>query len=313
MPLDPQAARLVAAARPLPIGRMAIGDLRLAYETARRPLQPPPESVASVEDHAVPGAAGPVGLRVYRPAGDGADRPLPVLLWLHGGGWTFGSLDGYDQLCRALANAGHCMVASVDYRLAPEHPFPAAWDDAQAALAGLRDRAGAVGADPGRIAVGGDSAGGTLAAVLALAERDAGRPLAGQVLVYPALDLAGETPSMAENGEGYVLTRAMMRWFIANYVPDPAARADWRVSPARADDLAGVAPAFVLTAEYDPLRDEGNAYAARLMASGVAVEHVEWPGMIHPFLSLGGALDAAGEATARIGGALRRAFAAPDP
>ncbi|MCC7273338.1 MAG: alpha/beta hydrolase [Alphaproteobacteria bacterium] len=310
MTVHPQVAKVLEGAGRVPFGQLPVAELRTAYEAARLPLQPPRPAVASVAERIVDGPGGPLPIRVYRPAAP-APGPLPVLVYLHGGGWVLGTLEGYETLCRILANGAGAIVVSVGYRLAPEHRFPAALEDTLAALDWVQAEAAALGADPTRVALGGDSAGGNLTAAAALVVRDTGRPpLALQVLIYPAVDLAEEWPSMAENAEGYLLTRAGMRWFVAQYLADDGQRLDPRASPLRAASHAGLAPAFVLTAEYDPLRDEGNAYAARLAAAGVPVEHVCWPGMVHPFVSMGGVIDAAAAAQARICDALRRAFGA---
>ena len=205
------------------------------------------EQVARAQDLEIPGPVGAIPVRAYAPAGDG---PLPVVVYYHGGGWVLGGLESHDGTCRALANAAGALVVSVDYRLAPEHPFPAAVDDAWAALTWVADNAGDLGGDPARIVVAGDSAGGNLAAVAALLARDAGAPvLRGQLLVYPVTDATMASGSIEENGEGYFLTKADMDWFYGHYAPDRPS--DWRLSPLVAEDLTGLAPALVLTAEYD--------------------------------------------------------------
>jgi acetyl esterase len=247
----------------------------------------PPE-VGSVEDRTVPGPAGDIPVRVYRPDVEG---PAPILVFLHGGGWVIGNLDSHDVSCRALCKRAEVVVVSVDYRLAPEHPHPAASDDAWAALTWVAAHGDEVGGDASRLAVGGDSAGGNLAALMALRARDEGGPaLRHQMLIYPVTDLAAETASHVENGEGYFLTTETMRWFIDHYLgPDRAHGdpADPAISPLRADDLSGLPPAQVLTAEFDPLRDEGDAYAARLAEAGVPVDHVQHPGLVHGFIGMG--------------------------
>ena len=309
MPVHPQVATLLAGSGGVPFGRLPAPELRIAYEVARLPLQPRRPAIGHVEERAIPGPGGTLPVRVYRPF-DVPAGPLPVFVWLHGGGWVLGTLEGYETLCRGFANQTRGLVVSVGYRLAPEDRFPAALDDAIAAIDWVRANATALGADPARVAVGGDSAGGNLSAAAALVVRDSGRPqLSLQVLVYPAVDLAEEWPSVAENAEGYLLTREGMRWFIAQYVDGATDRTDPRVSPIRAARHDCLAPAMIITAEFDPLRDEGNAYAGKLRAASVPVEHVCWPGMVHPFLSLGGVIDAAQEAQAMISAALVRAFA----
>jgi acetyl esterase len=242
----------------------------------------PPLPMATVTERTVPGADGPLPARLYVP--EGAATPSPLLVYLHGGGWVIGDLDTHDPVCRFLAREARVRVLSVAYRLAPEHPFPAAVDDALAAWRGAVAAAGSVGADPARVAIGGDSAGGTLAAVTCLALRDAGEPLpAFQLLIYPGTDMAARTRSYDLFGEGFYLTEAEMDWFKDQYLPDPADRVDWRASPLRAKDLRGLPPAWVATAGFDPLRDEGEAYAQRLVDAGVRVAPRRFPGLIHGF------------------------------
>jgi acetyl esterase len=263
------------------------------------------EPVHEVRDLAAPGPAGDVPLRLYRPA---ADEPLPAILYFHGGGFVIGSLDTHDGTCRALANASGCAVVSVDYRLAPEHRFPAAPEDCWAALAWVAKEGAALGVDGARLAVAGDSAGGNLAATAALLARARGPALRYQLLVYPVTDHAFDTPSYRENGEGYFLSAAMMRWFWQQYLEDAGQGADPLASPLRATELAGLPPALVVTAEYDPLRDEGEAYAARLRAAGVPTELRRFPGQIHGFFSMFDVMDDGRAAIASAGQALRAAL-----
>jgi len=259
------------------------------------------EEVARVEEVAVPGPAGTIPARVYSPE---ADETPPVVVYYHGGGWVLGGLESHEGTCRALANAAGAVVISVDYRLAPEHPFPAAVDDAWAALRWIADHAGDLGGDPSRLAVAGDSAGGNLAAVVALLARDAGSPaLRGQLLVYPATDATMASNSIQANGEGFFLTKADMEWFYGHYAPERPS--DWRLSPLSAEDLTGLPPALVLTAEYDPLRDEGEAYGARLAASGVPVEVVRKDGLIHGFFGMVADVDEARAAMDHAGATVR--------
>ncbi|GGL29411.1 alpha/beta hydrolase [Planomonospora parontospora] len=250
------------------------------------------------------GSAGGVPVRVYR--ADDGDHPLPVIVYFHGGGWVFGSVARNDALARDLAVRTGAVVVSVDYRLAPEHPFPAAADDALAAVRDVFARPAAYGADPGRIAVLGDSAGGNLAAVAAWQARDAGLRLAHQVLVYPVADVAMDTPSYRTYAAGYGLGADEMAWFAAQYGGDPA---DPRLAPLRLADKAGLAPATVLTAECDPLCDEGEAYAAGLAAAGVPVEYRCYAGAIHGFFGLPGFFDQAAEAREYATARLKEAFA----
>jgi acetyl esterase len=270
-------------------------------------LAGPPEEVAGVVDTVAPGPAGDIPVRVYVPAGDG---PLPVLVYYHGGGWVIGNIDTHDVPCRALANRSGVIVASVDYRLAPEYVFPAAVDDAYAAAVWAAEKAGEFGGDRTRLAVGGDSAGGNLSAVVCqLAKARGGPRIAFQLLVYPATDRHDDSPSMRENALGPLLTRAWIEWFYGHYLLGPEDGLDPRMSPLRAVDLSGLPPALVITAEYDPIRDQGAAYARRLREAGVSVEHVDYPGMIHGFFQMGGVLDAGREVLDRAGAAVRAALA----
>jgi acetyl esterase len=243
-----------------------------------------------------------IAVRVYRPSSD----VLPALVFFHGGGWTIGDLDTHDVLCRSLAAGARCAVFSVDYRLAPENPFPAAVDDAVAATKYLLSNPGPLKIDSSRIAVGGDSAGGTLAAVVALELKK--HNLAFQLLIYPATDQRCEFDSHSRNGEGYLLTREGIAFFRGGYLPDPKDWTDWRASPLLAADHRGVAPAYVLTAGFDPLLDEGRAYAEKLSAAGVAVEYREYSDMVHGFILFGGVLDTANAAVAECCTRLRAAF-----
>ena len=266
-----------------PLHEMDAATQRAIFD-AKNPDGPPPPAVASVEDVMIPGPGGDIGVRIYRPSTD--DR-LPVLVYAHGGGWVIGSLDSHDSVCRSLANAASAVVVSVDYRLAPEHPYPAPFDDCVAALQWAHTNATQFGGDGSRMAVAGDSAGGNLAAALALWARDNGGPgLAAQVLTYPVCNIADpDTASFADNAEGYLLTAAWMNWFSDQYVPDTADRANPYVSPAMAESHAGLPPALVFTAEYDPLRDDGTNYAKQLTDAGVATEHVNYEGQVHGFAS----------------------------
>ncbi len=291
MPLDAGARRVLDLIREIgrpPIHTLSPEEARAANVKSRPVLQPAPPEVAEVEDLTCPGPAGPIRLRRYRGIGTDPKAALPCLLFLHGGGWVIGDLDSHDQVARSLANhAGSCVIA-VDYRLAPEHRFPGAVEDSAAALQYVAANAAALRIDPARIAVGGDSAGGNLAAVLAIMGRDGVVPApCYQLLLYPATDMVGVRPAHQRFTEGYVLTTVTMRWFTAIYVPDPAQRLDWRASPLRATTLADVAPAFVMTAGHDPLVDEGIAYARRLEEEGVAVTHLHVADQMHAYLTMG--------------------------
>ena len=248
-------------------------------------------------------------MRGYRPSGASVQEILPALVYFHGGGWVIGDLDTHDVLCRQLANGARCAVFSVDYRLAPESPFPAAVDDCIAATHYVAAEARALGIDPARIAVGGDSAGGNLAAVVSIDARDrAGPAIAFQLLIYPATDQRCGFPSHLRNGEGYLLTRHSMEYFRGFYLPRKADWDDWRASPLLAQTLAGLPPAFVLTAGYDPLVDEGKAFAERLAREGAPVSYREYSDMVHGFILMGGALERANAAVEDCCAALRDAF-----
>jgi acetyl esterase len=250
-----------------------------------------------------------VVMRGYRPASVARTETLPALVFFHGGGWTIGDLDTHDMLCRELASGARCAVFSVEYRVAPEVPFPAAVEDCIAATEFVSKNSQALNVDAHRIAVGGDSAGGNLAAVVALHARDAGGPpLCFQLLIYPATDQNLETDSLRRNGEGYLLTRPLMERFRSNYLPRSADYADWRASPALAKSHASLPPAFVLTAGFDPLLDEGRQYVELLAGAGVEVSYRDYPDMIHGFIVMGGVLDTANAAVADCCVALRRAF-----
>lgn len=299
MPLDPQARTYLERMGELgirPVNELTPEEARTQMEQGAAVLAGPPEEVASVADREV----GGVPVRLYAP-GDSPD--LPVTVYLHGGGWVIGSLDTHDVVCRALANRAGCRVVAVDYRLAPEHRFPAAVEDSWAVTRWAAAQAPAV-------AVAGDSAGGNLAAVVALRARDAGLRLAHQVLVYPVTDCRLDTDSYRRNAEGYGLTLNGMRYFWDLYIADGDPTHP-EASPLRAESLAGVAPALVIVCEHDPLRDEGVAYADRLRRAGVPVRLSEYEGMIHGFLRLGAVLDRAQEAVAEIAEALRGALS-PD-
>jgi acetyl esterase len=267
------------------------------------------EEMASVTDRTIPGPGGDIPVRIYVPTTPLGGGDPPVLVWFHGGGWVIGDLESTDSTVRTLANAAGMVAVSVDYRLAPEHPFPAAIDDALAAVRWVADNAEELGVDASRLAVGGDSAGGNLAAVAAQQLRDCGPAVAFQLLVYPVADARLGTPSIDENGEGYFLTKATMVWFVGHYVGsgDPT---DVRVSPFLASDeaLAGLPPALVITAEYDPLRDEGEAYGERLQSAGVETTVTRYDGMIHGFFSLKDVLPDGGVAINEAATALRKAL-----
>ena len=296
MPVDPQIAVLldvIASVEAKPMSEGTPEEARAGFRTLTVDLRDPAAvpAVASVEDTTVPGAAGDLPARVYRPDGAG---PLPTILLLHGGGFVIGDLDTHDSPARTLANGCAAVVVSVAYRLAPEHPFPAAVDDAVAAARHVAAHLAELGGDD-RLAMAGDSAGGNLSAVVAQTFRDDGRPLAGQLLIYPVTDMTGEHPSHAENAEGFFLDLATMEWFLRQYAGHLADHADPRLSPLHGD-LGGLAPAVVVVAEFDPLRDDGLAYAQALAAAGVPVQVRTFPGLIHGFVDMGRHSTAAQEA-----------------
>jgi acetyl esterase/lipase len=307
MPLDPQARDL--------IDRWNALNLPSARETSpaearalvrQRSAALPREFVPSVRDHRAPVAGGEIVVRAFTPD---AAPPLPALVYFHGGGWVTGDVDTHDAICRTLANAARCVVASVDYRRAPEFTYPTAAEDAYAATCWVVAHAAEFGVDATRLGVCGDSAGGNLAAVVSLMARDRGGPrLALQVLVYPIVDCDFDTASYKDNGDGYILTRDAMRWYWDQYAPGASRRVEAYASPLRASDLAGLPPALVITAEYDPLRDEGEAYARRLAEAGVSVAATRYPGMVHTFFRLGSVLDAGRAAVAEVAGALVRVW-----
>jgi acetyl esterase len=309
MALDPQARAVIdmviKAGRPA-YNTLSPKDARQMYKDTRAASTPTPPEIGAVINM----LAESIPVRVYRPVGAAADASLPALVFFHGGGWVIGDVDTHDVLCRQLTAEAGIVVVNVDYRLAPEAKFPAAADDAWAATKWVVANAGKLGIDPRRLAVGGDSAGGNLAAVVALMARDAGVPLAYQVLLYPVTEVGVETRSYSDFAEGYMLTRDAMLWFFDQYLPGKDAAADWRVSPMRAKSLAGVAPALVITAGFDPLRDEGDAYARKLRDAGVTVDHVCYGGMFHGFVPMGRLLDTANRAVSHIAGSLRQALAA---
>lgn len=310
--LHPDAETLLdlirATGRP-PFETLSVAEARQAYAASRAVLQPLPDEVAEARDLTIPGPGGPLALRLYRGAGTSDAAALPALLYLHGGGWVLGGLDSHDGVCRRLANLAACRVVAVDYRLAPEHRFPAAIDDAAAALAWVAANAAALGVDPARLAVGGDSAGGNLAAVLALMGRDGAAPASAcQLLLYPVVDLAMDAASYARITTGVPLTAATMRWFADHYAPEPAQRLDWRASPLRAGRLGGTPPALVLTVAHDPLVDEGRAYAGRLEAEGVRVAALHLSDQIHGMLTMGRVIAAADPALCYAAAALRDAW-----
>jgi len=304
MPLHPQAALAIQRAGDLPID-LSPAELRVAYERQRLTLLPPKPHVAVTYQLSIPSDFGPIPARFYRATRD--KTPCPLLVYFHGGGFMLGTLALYDTTCRRLAVQGNCAVLSVDYRLAPETQFPGAVQDAYAATRWASDHAGLLNIDPMKIAVGGDSAGGNLAAVVAQMAQDSGAfKIALQVLIYPMTDQSREYPSYQRNAKGYMLTTAALHWFMDNYVPDLSDRKDPLASPMLRKSLQGLPPALVISAEFDPLVDENQAYAKNLQEAGVETDYVCFPGMIHPFFTLGGVVEDSAKAEALVASALRK-------
>jgi len=295
-----------------PLYTLTPSEARLSYRERVASTQPELCRVAQVQELSVPGAAGPISLRLYRPLLRRTQTDLgllPALVYFHGGGWTVGDLDTHDSVCRQLADGAACAVASVNYRLAPEHRFPAAVDDCIAATRWVRSHAHSLLLDAERIAVGGDSAGGNLAAVVAITLREAKELyLAFQLLIYPATDMRCGAPSHVSNGSGYLLTRESIAYYHDHYIQNAADDLDWRASPLLHPNLAGLPPALVLTAGFDPLRDEGQQYAQRLSEAGTTATSVCFERQIHGFITMGRLLDEAGAAVSLCAAELHRAF-----
>ncbi len=307
---DPQAERLIRQTGPCgaqPLHLLPVDRARESYTASRLPLQPPEPAVGGVRQESIPGPGGAIGLTVFRPCGAADDALLPGMVFFHGGGWTVGGLEAYQVLCRQLANAAGAVVIHVDFRLAPEHPFPAPLDDCWIAARWVSEHADRLGIDRSRIGLCGDSAGGNLAAAVALLAREAGGtpPFRFQVLIYPCVDLVADSASHHALAEGYLLTRETYLWYVSNYLPQEGQALDWRASPLRAPSHAGLPPTLVLTAGFDPLRDEGEAYVRALEAGGVPVTHLAYDGMIHGFIAMGGVLDAAERAIRDVAGFVR--------
>jgi acetyl esterase len=308
MALDPGIKLLLdamAAAGGPALGTQSVAETRAVFDNM--PLPRKQIDVARVEDRKIPGAAGEITVRIYQPRGAGVK---PVLVYFHGGGWVIGSLDSHDAVCRELADGAGCVVVSVDYRMAPEHRYPASPDDCYAATKWVSANAASLGADPKRLAVGGDSAGGNLSAVVAQMARDKGGPaIRFQLLIYPVTDADFTRRSYVDNAEGYLLTTAAMHWFWDHYIPSKPQRMEPYASPIRAADLSGLPPAWVCTAEFDPLRDEGEAYAQRLQQAGVSTTLTRFDGLIHGFISMGVAAPKAQAAVDEAVAALKKGLA----
>ena len=306
--LDPQARALLERPPGPALDTLSVAEARRLYRETRLGLAPPPVAMAETRDFSFPGGAGDVLARYYRPLGQNPGEALPAVVYYHGGGWTCGDLDTHDSVCRGIATHGRCAVVAVDYRMGPEHKFPAAVEDAVAAVKWVAANVSSLQVDAMRLAVAGESAGGNLAAVASIALRDSGPRIAMQVLVYPVVDQAADTESLKRFASGYSLTRELLRWYQNQYLRGESDRADWRASPLRASDHARLPPAYVLTAGFDPLLDEGKAYADRLTQAGVSVVYECFEGQIHGFLPMAGALAAAHHAHYRIGQMLRVRF-----
>jgi len=310
MTLDPQAKWVLDIAEqaqaPL-FEEMSPTDAKAAYEERALKLCFKDVPIGKSEDLEISGPHGPIPIRIYQP--EGSNGTLPVLVYYHGGGWVIGSRNSHDALCRQISNQGRFLIVSVDYRMGPEAKFPAAVDDSIAAMNWVSENIGQYGGDDKKIAVSGDSAGGNLSAVVCIAASLNQCPMPiFQWLIYPATDMFIETNSHKEFSEGYFLTQNLMNWFQDQYLSSPADKNDWRASPIRAKSLNSVPPALVQTAGFDPLKDEGKAYADRMASEGVQVTYTDYPGMIHGFINLGGAINTAQTAIDEGVAALKQAF-----
>jgi acetyl esterase len=311
MPLDPKAEALLAQMREAgakPSEELTVPEARLA-SWAFLELTGEPEEVASVEHRFIPGPTADIPVRIYTPATPASEGPHPAIVYFHGSGWVVGNIAISDPATRSLANSTGCVVVSVNYQKAPEHKFPVPFDDCYAATSWVAENAAALGLDPNRIAVAGDSAGGNIAAAVCLRARNEGGPaIAFQVLIYPATDCGWDKPSCIENAEGYLLQRATMEWFWNHYIRSPADAENPYVSPLRAADLSGLPPAYICTAEFDPLRDDGELYAERLREAGVPVKYTQYDGMIHAFYWMTGVFEQARALHAEIADEVRSAL-----
>lgn len=308
MPLDPNAEAFLQqlqAQEVLKIHEQTVESARNAMSDRADRLFGEMDEVASIVDESVPSDFGSIPVRIYR--GTQASV-LPTLIFIHGGGWARGDIESYDGVCRALAKRAECQVISVGYRLAPEFKYPAGLDDCWQATLWARDNAGALGGDPRRLAVAGDGSGGNLAAVVAIRAREKRLPIAFQALIYPVTDFSFETPSYSEYADGYNLTREAMRTYWGYYLPNEAAGAEPEASPLRAPDLSRLAPALVITCEYHPLRDEGEAYAQRLKDAGVPTTLHRYDGMVHGFFRMAAVMPQGEEAIDEVAAAIRDAF-----
>jgi acetyl esterase len=309
MPLDPQAKALLDAAEQSgapPFNAYPAAEARAIYDQASELVRGSPPEPFSIEELFVPGVAGDIPTWIYRPD---ANKNLPLLIYYHGGGYTIGSLKSHDCVCRALCVEANCIVVSVDYRLAPENKYPAAVEDAWSAAKWLAENAESLGADKNRIAIGGDSAGGNLAAVVSLLAKESGGPkFTFQLLIYPGTDMSCSFESHKKFGKGYRLTNELVEWFYDHYFSSDDDINHWQASPLNAEDLSDLPPAFVISAGYDPLQDENRAYAEKLAKAGVAVKHSHYESMMHGFITMPGAIDKAKDAASECAAELRQAF-----
>jgi len=308
--VHPQAQAILDAAEEAggpPLNEMPLAEARAALDEIPKNYGVPLAAVDRIDKVSIPGPGGAVDALLIVPRDVGSD-PLPLFVYYHGGGWVLGHLESHVREACYYATGAGCAVLVPDYRLAPEHRFPAASEDSYAALQWAFDHAAILNVDPKRIAVGGDSAGGHLAAVVTQQARDGGPKIALQVLVYPVTDTYQDTESYQSRADGYFLTRDLMKWFIDSYLNESAERDDPRASPLRADRFDGLPPAIICTAGFDPLRDEGAAYADKLKGAGVAVDYIEYPGQIHGFVSMAGAIDEGRVFMDRACAALRQSF-----
>ena len=310
MQLHPQMKAILdqaAAAGGKPFHSMTPVEARQGIAALLEPFNSAPEKVAKSEKRNIPGPGGQIPVQIYTPEGR---APFPVLVYFHGGGWTIGDTTSWDSFCRSLCNASGCVTVSVDYRLAPEHKFPAGPEDCYAATKWAAENAASIGSDPARVAVGGDSAGGNLAAVVALMARDRGGPkISFQLLIYPATDAGLDTPSQQQfQDDGYILSKKDMIWFWGHYLNSDKDKTNPYACPAEASSLRGLPPALVVTAGFDPLRDEGETYAARLQEAGAETECVRYEGVTHGFVLMGAVLDEARKAITDMGAALKAAL-----
>ena len=311
MPVDPQVQVVLDLLGSLGLSQLSdVPYDQLRALTLEMSKQRPPDDVAAVRDISAPGPGGDISIRLYRPIGSTEADRLGCLVYMHGGGWTIGSVESYDGLCRTIANRAGVAVASIEYRLGPEHRYPAAVDDCWAATKWIAANAASLGIDAARLAVGGDSAGGNLAAIVTLLARDSGGPaLKHQALIYPAVDARMTAASIDENAKGFLLTKADMIWFYGHYVGDQKVDpTDWHISPLLHARHDGLPSATMITAEFDPLRDEGEEYRDVLRRAGVAVEHTRYDGMVHGFFGMGDQIDAGNMAVSQVASALKRSI-----